>query len=128
MMDNRRTLIVWAIAAVVGTVAVWWLQSYLNELTLLARTDRPAALELFRTRGLPALLVVVAIAVAAGATLMRQGLKMVNSAGTDAARADRSSSRPPAVVAGWIMASAGFVLAAVPLALASVVLWLIRRT
>jgi hypothetical protein len=127
-MDSRRTLIVWGIAAVVGTIAVWWLRSYLNELTLLAQTDRAAALELFRTRGLPALLVVVAIAVGAGATLMRQGLRMVNSAGTDEARADRASARPPAVVVGWMMASAGFVLAAVPLALASIVLWLIRRT
>jgi UPF0716 family protein affecting phage T7 exclusion len=127
-MENRRTLIVWAIAAVVGTVAVWWLRSYLNELTVLARTDRAAALELFRTRGLPALLGVVAIAVAAGATLMRQGLQLVNSASTAADRGSRPAPRPPAVVAGWLMASAGFVLAAVPLALASVVLWLIRRT
>ena len=126
-MENRWTLIAWAIAAVVGTAAVWWLRSYLNELTVLAQTDRAAALELFRTRGLPALLVVVAIAVAAGATLMRPGLQMVNSATKAGEREARPTSRPPAVVAGWMMASAGFVLAAVPLALASVVLWLIRR-
>ena len=127
-MQSRRALIIWGIAAVVGTVAVWWLRSYLNELTVLARTDRGAALELFRTRGLPALLVVVAIAVAAGATLMRQGLQMVNSDSDQESRDVRPGGRPPAVVAGWMMASAGFVLAAVPLALASVVLWLIRRT
>ena len=123
-MDSRKALIVWGIAAVIGTVAVWWLRSYLNDLATLAQTDRAAALELFRTRGLPALLVVVAIAVAAGATLMRQGLQMVNASRPE----KRSTSRPPAVVAGWMMASAGFVLAAVPLALASIVLWLIRRT
>ena len=127
-MASRPALIVWGIAAAVGTVAVWWLRSYLNELTVLAHTDRTAALELFRTRGLPALLVVVAIAVAAGATLMRQGLQMVNSDGDKERRDDRPAGRPPAVVAGWIMASAGFVLAAVPLALASIVLWLVRRT
>lgn len=127
-MQSGRTLIAWGIAAVAGTIAVWWLRSYLNELTVLAQTDRTAALELFRTRGLPALLVVVAIAAAAGATLMRQGLQMVNAANGERPRDDRSASRPPAAVAGWMMASAGFILAAVPLALASVVLWLIRRT
>lgn len=126
-MDNRRTLIVWAIAAGVGTVAVWWLRSYLNDLTVLAETDRAAALELFRTRGLPALLVVVAISVAAGAALMRHGLQMVNAARADEDRSEGRSSRPPAVAAGWTIASAGFVLAAVPLALAAIVLWLIRR-
>jgi hypothetical protein len=126
-VDSRRTLIVWIAAAIIGTVAVWWLRSYLDDLTVLAQTDRAAALELFRTRGLPALLVVVAIAVAAGATLMRQGLQMVNTA-RDAHAPSQPGRRPPALVAGWMMASAGFVLAAVPLALVSVVLWLVRRT
>ena len=128
-MENRRAFIVWLIAAVIGTIAVFWLRSYLNDLTELARTDRAAALELFRTRGVPALLVVVAVAVASGAMLMRQGLQMVNAA-REAHRADsnRTSRRPPALMAGWVMASAGFILAAVPLALASVVLWLVRRT
>ncbi len=128
-MDSRRALIVWIAAAVIGSVAVWWLRSYLDELAVLARTDRAAALELFRTRGLPALLVVVAVAVAAGATLMRQGLQMVNAErAVEKPRAAARRRRPPAVIAGWMMASAGFVLAAVPLALVSVVLWLIRRT
>ena len=126
-MNERRTLIAWAVAAALGTVAVWWLRSYLNDLAVLAQTDRAAALELFRTRGLPALLVVVGIAVAAGGTLMRQGLLMVNSTRDDAPRRDRSTGRPPAAVTGWMMASAGFVLAAVPLALTAVVLWLLRR-
>ena len=128
-MENRRVFVVWLIAAVIGTIAVWWLRSYLNDLTELARTDRAAALELFRTRGVPALLVVVAVAVASGAMLMRQGLQMVNAARA-AHREDSNgtSHRPPALMAGWVMASAGFVLAAVPLALASVVLWLVRRT
>jgi hypothetical protein len=66
--------------------------------------------------------------VAAGAALMRQGLQMVNAARTDESRKKNAAPRPPAVAVGWMMASAGFVLAAVPLALASVVLWLIRRT
>jgi hypothetical protein len=126
-MNDRRTLMAWAAAAALGTVAVWWLRSYLNDLAVLAQTDRAAALELFRTRGLPALLVVVGIAVAAGATLMRQGLLLVHSTRDDDQRRDRSTGRPPAAVTGWMMASAGFVLAAVPLALTAVVLWLLRR-
>lgn len=126
-MSEKRTLIAWAVAAALGTVAVWWLRSYLNDLAVLAQTDRAAALERFRTRGLPALLVVVGIAVAAGATLMRQGLQMVNSTRDDDQRRDRSTERPPAAVMGWMMASAGFVLAAVPLALTAVVLWLLTR-
>jgi hypothetical protein len=128
-VENRRVFIVWLIAAVVGSIAVWWLRSYLDDLSELARTDRAAALELFRTRGVPALLAVVAVAVASGAMLMRQGLRMVNTA-RDAHREDSiaTSRRPPALMAGWVMASAGFILAAVPLALASVVVWLVRRT
>jgi hypothetical protein len=125
--NDRRTLIAWGVAAAVGTVAAWWLRSYLNDLAVLAQTDRATALELFRTRGLPALFVVVAIAVAAGATLMRQGLQMVNSTRADEPPRDRTTGRPPAAVAGWLMASAGFVLAAVPLALTAVVLWLVGR-
>ena len=126
-MESRRAFIVWSIAAVIGTVAVWWLRSYLNELSELARTDRATALELFRTRGVPALLVVVAVAVASGGMLMRQGLHMVNAARDDRPGGARRPHRPPAVALGWMMASAGFLLAAVPLALASVVLWLVRR-
>ena len=130
-MNSRRAFIVWLIAAVLGSIAVWWLRSYLNELSELAQTDRATALELFRTRGVPALLVVVAVAVASGAMLMRQGLQMVNTARHDHRSESRSNGtprRPPALMAGWVMASAGFILAAVPLALASVVLWLVRRT
>jgi hypothetical protein len=128
-VESRRVFIVWLIAAVIGSIAVWWLRSYLNDLTELARTDRAAALELFRTRGVPALLVVVAVAVASGAMLMRQGLQIVNAARDERREASMDTSRrPPALMAGWLMASAGFVLAAVPLALASVVLWLVRRT
>jgi hypothetical protein len=128
-VESRRAFIVWLVAAVIGSIAVWWLRSYLNELSELAQTDRAAALDLFRTRGVPALLVVVAIAVASGAMLMRQGLQMVNTA-RDGHRAESNGTprRPPALMAGWVMASAGFILAAVPLALASVVLWLVRRT
>jgi hypothetical protein len=113
---RRIVLIAWLVAAVIGTVAVWWLSSYLEELSTLAATDRGAALELFRTRALPALLLVVAVAVASGAMLLRQGLQM--------ARTSEGAAR----TVGNVLAAAGFVLAAVPLALISVVLWLLRQS
>ena len=111
---RRLAIIGWAVAALGGSAAVWWLSSYLETLTTLAQTDRQAALTLFRTRAMPALLVVVGVAVAAGAVLLRQGLQI--------ARAE-----PESRLFGHIMAAAGFLLAAVPLALMSVVFWLLGR-
>jgi hypothetical protein len=112
---RRIALIAWSIAAIGGTIAVWWLSSYLETLTTLAQTDRAAALELFRSRVIPALLVVVGVAVVAGAFLMRQGLHIV-----------RTSDRQRRTM-GSVIAATGFILAAVPLVLLSVVLWMIRR-
>ena len=112
---RRIVLIAWLVAAVVGSIAVWWLSSYLDELATLAATNRSAALDLFRTRALPALLLVVAVAVASGAMLLRQGLQM--------ARTMEGAAR----TIGNLLAAAGFVLAAVPLALISVVLWKLRQ-
>jgi len=113
---RRIALVAWGIAAIAGTIAVWWLSSYLDKLTALAEIDRAAALELFRFRVLPALLVVVAVAVAAGAVLLRQGLQIV-----------RTAERQGRAV-GTVLAAAGFMLAAVPLVLLSVVFWMLRRT
>ena len=112
---RRLALIGWALAALGGSVAVWWLSSYLETLTALAQTDREAALALFRSRAMPALLVVVGVAVAAGAILLRQGLQIARGA-------DRQGR-----TLGNVMATAGFVLAAVPLILISVVFWLLGR-
>jgi hypothetical protein len=112
----RLTLLAWIVAAAAGSVAVWWLSSYLDELTTLAATDRQAALDLFRSRALPALAVVVAVAVGSGAVLLRQGLAL--------ARAPEAQGH----LLGRLLAAAGFLLAAVPLALISVVFWLLRRT
>jgi hypothetical protein len=113
---RRLALFGWALAAIGGSVAVWWLSSYLETLTALAQTDRNAALALFRSRAMPALLVVVAVAVAAGGLLLRQGLQIAR----DAEREGRTL--------GNVMATAGFLLAAVPLILISVVFWLLGRT
>jgi hypothetical protein len=112
---RRLALIGWAAAAIGGSVAVYWLSTYLDTLTTLAQTDRTAALELFRTRAMPALLVVVGVAVAAGAVLLRQGLQL--------ARAPEGEGQ----LLGRIIAAAGFLLAAVPLALISVVFWMLRN-
>jgi hypothetical protein len=108
-------MIVWTVAAIAGTIAVWWLSGYIETLTTLAETDRSAALELFRTRALPALVAVVAVAVASGAVLLRQGLQIA-----------RTRERGGRTI-GNVVAVAGFMLAAVPLALISLVLWLLRR-
>ena len=112
---SRVALIGWAIAALGGTAAVWWLSTYLESLTALAQTDRGAALELFRTRAMPALLLVVGVAVAAGAVLLRQGLQMARARGREGR------------FLGNMIATAGFLLAAVPLALISVVFWVLAR-
>jgi hypothetical protein len=108
---RRLALIVWGVAAVAGTVAVWWLSSYLGALTELARTDRAASLALFRSRVLPALTAVVLVAVVCGALLLKQGLEI-----------QRSNSR----LIGAFMAFAGFLMAAVPLIVLSIVLWMLR--
>jgi hypothetical protein len=112
---RRIALIAWTIAALGGSVAVWWLSSYLETLTTLAQTDRAAALELFRSRVIPALVAVVAVAVAAGALVLRQGLQIVQSA----------DQRGRTI--GRVVAAAGFILAAVPLVLISIVFWMLRR-
>ena len=125
---KRAALIAWTIAAVGGTIGVWWLSSYMDTLATLAETDRDAALALFRSRALPALFLVVGVAVAAGAFLMRQGLQIVNQSRNDADRgADGTRGNAPARVIGSMLAAAGFLMAAVPLALLSVVFWLLRR-
>jgi len=112
---QRLALVAWILAAVAGSVAVWWLSSYIETLTALAQTDRQAAMALFRSRALPALLVVLGVAVAAGAFLLRQGLQIA-----------RGAERQGRTL-GYVIATAGFVLAAVPLILISMLFWLLGR-
>ncbi len=125
---KRVALVGWAIAAVGGTIGVWWLSSYMETLATLAETDRDAALVLFRTRALPALLLVVGVAIAAGVFLMRQGLQLVNRPNDDApATEEEKRARAAARLMGWTFATGGFLMAAVPLALLSVVFWILTR-
>lgn len=124
---KRGTLIAWTIAAVIGTVGVWWLSSYMDDLTTLAETDRNAALTLFRSRALPALVLVVGVAVAAGVFLARQGLQIVRRAREDPDLVvEGTRGNAPARAIGLTMAVAGFLMAVVPLVLLSIVLWLLR--
>lgn len=130
---RRMALIVWALGAVVGTIAVWWLSSYLDTLTELARTDRAASLHLFRTRVLPALIVVVLVAVASGAVLFRYGLQIIRArrfppAGVGPARLARQQNGAGARALGFFIALVGFLLAAIPLGTIALVLWLLRGT
>jgi hypothetical protein len=74
--------------------------------------------------------VLVAIAVASGAILLRQGLKIVRASQDDDRHAAVSGARagaPPRVV-GTVLAVAGFLLAALPLVFISVVFWMLRQT
>jgi hypothetical protein len=117
---RRLAVIVLAVLGVAGTVGIWWLTSYLDSLTTLAETDREAALSLFRTRVLPVFVVVVLIAVVAGGLLLRQGLQMYRGL-VPAPRAG------PARAIGAALAVAGVLMAGVPLAMLTVVVWVLWR-
>jgi hypothetical protein len=123
---SRTALIVWIVATAAGSVGVWYLSSYLEDLATLAETNPSAALSQFRSRALPALVAIVAIAVVAGATLMRQGLQIANQPAEDLPEIYRGRRNASARTVGMVLASAGFIVAAVPLALLSVVLWFLR--
>ena len=127
---QRIAIAAWALAAIGGTAAAWWLSSYLDTLTALASTDRVAAFELFRSRVLPALVVLVAIAVASGALLLRQGLHIVRRSQDEEGQGAVSEERTaiPSRLLGTVLAVAGFLLAALPLVFMSVVFWMLRRT
>jgi hypothetical protein len=129
---RRVAIAAWIFAALIGTIAVLWLSSYLKTLAELAQTDREASLALFRTRVLPALALIVLIAVASGAVLLRQGLQIIRSAqfpldDTALIHPTRRQSGSPARMIGAFFAVAGFLLAAVPLIMISIVLWMLRR-
>lgn len=122
----------WLVGIIAGSIAVWWLSSYLNDLTALARTDREAAIALFRSRVLPAFVLSVLAAVAGGVFLMRQGIQVVRAREfpTDGMYLVQDTARRRGRVAriiGWLLAITGFLLAAVPLAILAITLWLLRR-
>ena len=126
---RQLAVTVWTTIAVIGTIGVWWFSSYLDSLTALARTDRTGALEQFRWRVLPVFVLLVVVAVFAGAVLMRQGLRIVRlgglPAGSSRAFDNPGSRRSPLI--GWILAAAGFLMAGVPLGMLSLLFWLLGR-
>jgi hypothetical protein len=130
---RRLAIAVWAIGAVAGTAAVWWLSTYLDTLTELGRTDRDAAVALFRSRVLPALVIVVLVAVVSGALLLRQGLQIFRTgefpaAGAKLIRPTAARTGGAARAIGALLAATGFLLAAVPLAILSLVFWMLRTS
>jgi hypothetical protein len=109
---RRLAILVWSAAAIFGTAAVWWLSTYIDSLTALLQTDRRAAVQLFRTRVLPAVFVVALVGVAAGGLVFRQGQQL------------RRGARGHPV--GTLMAIAGVILAIVPPVMVAMLFWLLR--
>jgi hypothetical protein len=129
---QRMVWIMLLLGAVVGGIAIWWTQSALEDLTALAQTNRTAAIELFRTRVLPAFVITVLVGVVAGIMMMRQGLQILRAGEfpppgmRTVAGTPRQRGRTARVV-GWLMSITGFLLAAIPLLILIIFLWLLRQ-
>jgi hypothetical protein len=129
---KRLALIVWLIAASAGSIGVWWLTTFLNDLTELARTDRDAAIAIFKSRVMPAFVFTVLVGVAGGVMLLRQGLQVLRTGefpppGMFTVKDTIRTRGRSATVIGWLLAAVGLLLAAVPLAILAIVFWLLRR-
>jgi hypothetical protein len=125
---RRLAVILWVVAATLGTAAVWWLSSYIESLTVLGRTDRDAAAALFRSRVLPALWAVALVSVVAGAVLARQGWHVLRAGrffldGTRLVRNTPRQAGGSARVIGIVLVTAGVLMALLPLAVVGLVTW-----
>ena len=128
---RRLAVILWIVAAMLGTAAVWWLSSYIESLTVLGRTDRDAAAALFKSRVLPALWAVALVSIVAGAVLARQGQQVLRTGRfpLDGGRVVRDTSRQTAGSAriiGIVLMTAGVLMALLPLGVAGLVTWALR--
>jgi hypothetical protein len=128
---RRLAVIIWVVAASLGTAAVWWLSSYIEALTVLGRTDRDAASALFRSRVLPALWVVALVSIVAGAVLARHGLQVLRSGRfpLDSARVIRDTPRRTggaARLVGIVLTTAGVLMAILPAAMVGLMMWALR--
>jgi hypothetical protein len=128
---RRLAVIVWIVAATLGTFAVWWLSSYIESLTELGRTDRDAAAALFKSRVLPALWVVALVSLGAGGVLARHGLLVLRTGRfpPDGARVVRDTvqrSGSPARIAGILLMTAGVLMAILPLGMVLLMMWALR--
>jgi hypothetical protein len=128
---RRVAVIVWLVAATLGTAAVWWLSRYIESLTELGRTDRAAAAELFRSRVLPALWVVAVVSLGAGGVLARHGIQVLRTGrfppdggrvAPDIARQTGGATR----LAGILLAAAGVMMAILPVGMVLLVMWALR--
>lgn len=129
--DTRRTAyVVWIAAAVAGTAAVWWLSSYVDSLAALARSDPEASFRLFRTRVLPALAVIVLVAIGAGAWLTRYGLLVLRGGqfppGAGVVPPAGPPKGGPARTIGMLLTMTGIMVAACPIVMVAIILWLLR--
>jgi hypothetical protein len=80
---------------------------------------------------LPALIVVVLVAVVSGALLIRYGLQIMRTrhfppAGAGLVRPTSAQTGAAARAIGFFVAFVGFLLAAIPLGTIAIVLWLLR--
>lgn len=128
---RRLALLVLLAAGVIGTLVIWWLSSYVEQLTELAQTDREASIHLFRTRVLPVLGIVTLGAVLCGAFMMWQGALIARAGqfpppGTVLVRPTRRQHGPAARAIGCVFVLLGFLMAAGPLAGLGLVMWLLR--
>jgi hypothetical protein len=128
---KRLAVIVWLVGATVGTIAVWWLSSYIESLTELGRTDRAAAAALFKSRVLPALWVVALVSLGAGGVLARHGLLVLRSGrfpsdGTRVIRDTTQRTGGAARAAGILLTTAGALMALLPIALVLLMMWATR--
>jgi hypothetical protein len=128
---RRLASIVWLVAAAAGAAIIWWLTSSIDELTELARTDRDAAIALFKSRVLPAFILTVLVGVAGGVLLMRQGIHVLRAGefpppGMLTIRDTPRTRGGAATAIGWLLAATGFLLAAIPAVILGVILWILR--
>jgi hypothetical protein len=127
---RRIAVIVWLIA-ILGTVAVWWLSTYVESLTELGKTDREAAAALFKSRVLPALWVVALISLGAGGVLARHGLVVLRTGryppdGSRVARDTVQRTGGTARAAGILLTTAGVFMAILPVAMVLFAMWATR--
>jgi hypothetical protein len=121
---SQGVLITWGVLAVLGTIGIVYVASYIETLTELGRTDRDAAAALFRTRVLPVLWIVALLALTAGTILSRQGLRLLRSgAGGQRHRPVRPGTAGQAI--GMVFTVAGAAMAILPLLGVCYLTWLV---
>jgi hypothetical protein len=128
---RRLAVIIWLIAATAGTVAVWWLSTYIESLTELGRRDRAAAAALFKSRVLPALWIVALMSLIAGAVLARHGITALRTRrfppdGTAVVRDTAQQTGGAARMAGILLTTAGVLMAVLPIAMVVFLMWALR--